>query len=169
MDYYQKYLENAIRFLSYRPRSEKEVRDNLLKKKASSEIIEQVIRWLKEQRFLNDEEFARWWVEQRTSFKPKGARIIKLELKQKGIAQDIIEAAFSHAETEEQVHLGMAKDAIVRNELDVAKEIVKKKLHKYKHLPKFEIYQKLGSHLARRGFDWDSIKSSIDDVLRDGV
>ncbi len=157
MDYYQKYLESAIRFLGYRPRSEKEVKDNLLKKKAPTEIIDKIISWLKEQRFLNDEEFAKWWIEQRTTFRPKGIRIVKLELKQKGIGQDIIDKVLQSSELR------------IQNDDESAKKIVEKKIGKYKDLPKYEIYQKLGAHLARRGFDWDTIKSSIDEVLRDGV
>lgn len=150
---YQKYLESAVRFLSFRPRSEKEVRDNLLKKKASSEIIDKVVNWLKEQRFVNDEEFVKWWIEQRGKFRPKGTRIIKMELIQKGIAQEIIEKLMANGEENREIELNMAK------------KIVKKKLPKYRSLEKREIYNKLGSHLARKGFDWDTIKKSIDDEL----
>ena len=149
-DLYKKYLDTALHFLSFRPRSEKEVRDNLIKKKAPMEIIEQVITRLKVHRFVNDEEFVRWWIEQRSKFRPKGMRIIKLELKH------IIENAMVPQETDEP-----SSD----NDLVMAKKIVEKKLPKYKGMEKREIYQKLGAYLARKGFDWDTIKKVIDDVL----
>lgn len=152
-DLFQKYLESAIHFLSYRMRSEKEVRDNLIKKKASPEIIEKVITWLKEQRFVNDREFARLWIESRARSQPKSLRIIQMELRQKGVSKDILSEVATHPDT------------VVGSDLDRAKKLVEKKIGKYKDLPKHELYQKLGAVLARRGFSWDIIKRSIDDVI----
>src|SRR3989344_6604171 len=86
-----KFYNKALKFLSYRPRSEKEIRDKLKKKKASEETINKIILRLKENNFINDEEFVRWWIEQRTNFKPRSLRLIKMELKQKGVSNDLIE------------------------------------------------------------------------------
>jgi regulatory protein len=149
-DIYKKYLDSILHFLSFRPRSEKEIRDNLIKKKASQEIIEQIITWLKQQKFLDDEEFTRWWIEQRSKFRPKSMRIIKLELKQKGIAQQVIDGVVEDPESK------------IQNDLESAKKIVEKKFPKYKGLSKYELYQKLGAVLARKGFNWETIKKSID-------
>lgn len=154
-DLYQKYLDSALHFLSYRPRSEKEITDNLKKKKAPQTIIDQIISWLKEQRFINDSDFARWWIEQRTLYRPKGIRVIKMELKQKGVGQEIIDAVFQNNESE------------IMNQDEIARRIVEKKLPKYKSLEKREIYKKLGGHLARKGFDWETIKKSINKVMED--
>lgn len=154
---YKRFLDKALRYLAYRPRSEKEVRDALIKKKAPASVIDKIIQWLKEKRFINDDEFARWWIEQRARFKPKGARIIKMELMQKGLHYDIIASAFENIE----------EDSI--SEEEQVKKIVMKKIGKYSLLPKQEIYKKLGAFLARRGYSWEIIKSSIDDVLSKGV
>ncbi len=161
-DLFDKYLNKAFHFLSFRARSEKEVRDNLLKKKAPEEIIERVINSLKENRFLNDEDFAKLFIEQRLRFRPKGMRIIKMELKQKGIDQEIIDEAISKASIDDESNP-------VNNDLDSAKKLVEKKLPRYKDMEKQIIYQKLGAFLARRGFNWDTIKKSIDDALDDEV
>lgn len=150
---YRKFLDKTLHFLSFRPRSEKEVRDNLTKKKAPLEIVDQIITRLKEQRFLDDEEFTRWWIEQRSKFRPRGIRVIKLELKQKGIAREVIDSVIQNSEFR------------IQNDLDSAKKIVTKKLAKYKDLQKYEIYQKLGGILARKGFDWETIKESIDAIM----
>ncbi len=154
MDQFEKYLDKAYKFLTYRPRSEKEVRDNLKKMKAPQDIIESVITFLKGKKYLNDEEFAKWWIEQRIKFKQKSKKVLRIELLQKGIEKELIIKLIE--ETEEKP---------IRD-IDQAKEIVEKKIKKYKGLPKAEVYHKLGAYLARQGFDWETIRSSIDAVLK---
>lgn len=154
MDEFEKYFLKAVYFLKFRPRSEKEVRDKLKQKKAPPEIIERVIATLSEQKFLNDLEFAKLWVRQRVSLKPRSKRIIVLELRQKGIDKDLIE----------EVLLDPGEDQKV-DDLLQARKLVSSKIHRYKGLQRQELYQKLGGFLARRGFNWDTIKQSIDEEL----
>lgn len=73
----------AINYISYRPRSEWEVRDHL--KKKDCEDIDTVIEKLKKIGQINDDEFAKWWVDQRSTFRPKGSQMLNLELRRKGI------------------------------------------------------------------------------------
>jgi len=162
MDEFEKYLNKSLRFLSFRPRSEKEVREKLLSKKAPQEIIERIVIQLKDQNFLNDEDFAKWFIEQRLRFNPKGLRIIKMELKQKGIDQELIGDAVNNLSKDEN-------GESLNNDFESAKKLVEKKMPKYKGLEKQIIYQKLGAFLARRGFDWETIKKSIDDGLSNEV
>jgi regulatory protein len=166
-DLYKRYFDSSLHFLSFRPRSEKEVRVNLLKKSAPQEIIDKILNWLKEHRFVNDEEFVRWWMEERLRFKPKAIRIIKLELKQKGISKEIIEKIMANGP--DQIGIPNGNDHRdkyqMSNDFESAKKIVEKRLPKYKGLKKYEIYKKLGSYLAQKGFDWDTIKKSIDDAF----
>jgi len=96
-EHYEKYLNLAYYYLSIRSRSEKEMRDYLSKKKASEEIVEKIIASLKEHKFLNDETFARSFVLNRARLKPKGKALLKIELRQKGIADDIIQTVLSEA------------------------------------------------------------------------
>lgn len=157
---FEKFYNIALRFLSYRPRSEKEVRDRLIRKKIDSQIIEKIIAKLKEKKFLNDEEFAKWWIEQRTKVRPKAIRVITLELKQKGISNEIIESLLSKdVSSEEQVS----------NDLELANKLIEKRIERFRNSSKQEIYQKLGSYLSRRGFDWETIKQSIDELFSKGV
>lgn len=165
--FFDKYYNLALRYLSFRPRSEKEIRDYLAKKstygrsavggKKMDILIDKIIEKLKEQRFLNDEEFARMWVESRIRSKPRAWRLIKIELKQKGISDEIIESATQSSEVSSQ------------SDEEMAKAIVEKKINKYKNLPKQEAYQKLGRILAGKGFDWDTIKKVVDGFYRDRV
>ena len=147
----------ALRFLSYRTRSEKEVREKLKLKQAEPGIIEKVISKLKEKRFINDEEFARQWIENRERFKPRSLRLIKLELRQKGIKGEILEKVIQDLDFNSE------------SELEQAKRLVEKRIDKVRDLPKQEIYQKLGRFLASKGFNWDTIKKAIDEVLDKGV
>ncbi|KKQ29784.1 MAG: Regulatory protein RecX [Candidatus Levybacteria bacterium GW2011_GWA2_37_36] len=150
---FEKFYNKALEFLSYRPRSEKEVRDKLKTKKVELEVIDRIISKLKEKKFINDEEFTKGWTESRLRFKPRSVRLIKLELKQKGIDPETIN------------NLQLTID----NDLESARKLVEKKIGRLEGLPKQEIYQKLGRYLASKGFDWDTIKKSIDAVLDKGV
>jgi regulatory protein len=146
-------LNRALRFLSFRPRSEKEINDYLKKKQIDSITSQKVISKLKESNFLNDVEFAKWWVEQRTLIKPRAWRIIKIELKQKGISSEIIEELNINSDPEEI------------NDLSMAVKLAQKRLSRYKNLPRQEIYQKLGRFLISKGFSYDTVKRSIDEVF----
>ncbi|OGH24346.1 MAG: hypothetical protein A3B47_01105 [Candidatus Levybacteria bacterium RIFCSPLOWO2_01_FULL_39_24] len=162
MDNFEKFYNKALEFLSYRPRSEKEVRDRLkLKTQKSklksstqnSKLIDSIVEKLKEKKFIDDEGFAKGWVESRLRFKPRSLRLIQLELKQKGIDQEIIN------------NLQLTDDS----DLKSAKQLVGKRIERLKGLPRQKIYEKLGRYLASKGFNWDTIKKSIDEILDKGV
>jgi regulatory protein len=83
--------ERALNFLSYRPRSEAEVRRNLRKKDVTDEAIEAVVERLTRAGMLDDREFARYWVENRLQFNPRGARALGHEMREKGVPVSIID------------------------------------------------------------------------------
>lgn len=154
---FDKYYNYSLRFLSYRPRSEKELKDKLKIKKVEFSIIERIILKLKEHNFLNDEEFTKWWIDQRTTFRPRSLRLIKIELKQKGILNDVIDNIIQNSEYK------------IKNEKEKAYKLIEKKMERLKDLPRQEVYQKAGSFLARRGFDMDTIHSVIDEFYKKRV
>lgn len=149
---YLKFYDHALKFLSYRPRSEKELRDWFRRKEVGEETQKMITDKLKHLGFLNDEEFAKWWIEQRTSFRPSGARLLKMELKQKGISDEIMAKWLDGY---------MAQG----NEKELIKKVVEKKLKSLKHLKEPELKQKLFQALARRGFSWEIIKEVLGEVL----
>jgi regulatory protein len=148
MDTLDKFYERTLRFLSFRPRSEKEIRDYLKKKNSDDLTSKKIIEKLKEHKFLNDEEFAKWWIEQRTRVKPRADRVIKFELKQKGIDPFIIEELIGDNE---------------KSDFDKAFALAEKRM---KRLEKIEdkkiVFEKLGRFLASKGFNYDIIKEVID-------
>ncbi len=104
--------DGVYHFLSYRPRSEKEIRDYLNKKELKEEEKEKIIKGLREEKLVDDLEFARWFLEQRQNFRPKGSYILRQELRQKGIDQKIIDWVLPDKEKE----LKLAKKALEKAE-----------------------------------------------------
>jgi regulatory protein len=141
-DEYQKCLKKAFDILAIRLNSEKEIRIKLLKK-FNYPTVKRVIERLIELRYINDEYFVKSWVESRE--RGRGAFVLKRELKQKGISEDLINSQFSDRDKE--------------NDLENARELIKKK--KYDSLEGEERYKKIAGFLARRGFDYEIIKQLI--------
>lgn len=154
MDLYNKYLNKTLHFLSFRGRSEKEIRDYLQKHKAPIEIIRKIIAHCKNYGFINDEKFVLDWIHSRSTYRLKSKRIIKIELIKKGVDPEIIEKVLNNGSDKEL------------NDREQAKKLVEKRLTRYKGLPREVIFQKLAGFLARRGFDWETSKDAIDGVLR---
>ena len=154
---YLKLRDYSLKLLSFRPRSIKEISDKLKqyssKKKISEETIDQVINYLKDQKFLNDEEFVQWWFTQRKSFRPKGFQLIKLELMRKGIDKELIERFFADSKNKGE------------DEFFSAMRVIEKKINLLKNLHKEEKKAKIIRLLATRGFSWEVIYHVIDEVL----
>jgi len=151
MDNFEKFYKKALNFLSFRPRSEKELRDYLKKKKCDELTSQRIIENLKDHKFLSDEEFAKWWIEQRTFIKPKAARIIKMELKQKGIDNDLIEQILKDGK---------------ESDFEKARKLAEKRMPRYSKIEeKRKVYEKLGRFLISKGFDYDIIKQVIDQIF----
>jgi regulatory protein len=89
-DKVERAYERALNFLSYRPRSEDEVRRNLRQKDVEDEVVEVVVERLTRAGLLDDREFARYWVENRLQFNPRGARALRHELRGKGVSASVI-------------------------------------------------------------------------------
>ena len=84
----------------------------MAKKKLGEEERERIIKRLKEEKLIDDLEFARWFLEQRQIFRPKGSYALKQELRQKGIGEKIIDQVLPNREEE----LSLAKKALVKAE-----------------------------------------------------
>lgn len=143
-----KAYDKALKFLGYRVRSEKEIRDKLTEKEFDPKIIEETISRLKKVGQVDDEKFTLTWIKDRSAIKPEGRYLITRELKQKGISQEIIDKILKKMLPEDK-------------EFKIAFKTASKKAKIYKNLPKQEFNQKLSAHLARRGFSWEIIKRTL--------
>lgn len=136
--------EAALRYLEVRPRSEQELRRQLIKKKYPEEIINQVVARLGDVQLVGDRAFARYWVENREGFKPRSKRALGYELRQKGVdAQEIARAVKKI------------------DERDSAYRAAQPKALRWKDLDAAIFRQKLGGFLARRGFDYSVTRETV--------
>ncbi len=92
----------AMFFLGYRARSEAEVVARLKREEWSDEVIVRVLQKLREQGFLNDENFSVQWVENRSHSRPRGARMLQQELRMKGVDKEIIAVSMPDADEESE-------------------------------------------------------------------
>jgi len=149
MNNFDKFYNKALHFLSFRPRSEKEIRDYLKKNKSDEETTLLIIEKLKDYKFLDDLEFSRRWLEQRTKINLKSKRIIELELKQKGITKEIIDEIKIKANDDKEIALKLAE----------------KRFERFKNEPRQKQYEKMFRFLSSKGFDYDTIKQVVDRIL----
>lgn len=154
---YEKLLNAGFRFISFRPRSEKEITGFLQKKlhtwhTTAPAVLTKVLDRFRELGYIDDKKFIAWWVEQRNTHRPKGKRVIIQELQQKGINKSVIEEV-----------LAESPDGL--DQIELAKQAVSKKLDLWKKLPKLDKKRKIYDYLTRRGFSIDTIRCVIDEVL----
>jgi regulatory protein len=142
--------EAALVFLGYRPRSEKEVRDRLRRGGYEQDAIEHAIARLHEWRYLDDADFARRWVENRTMHRPRGRRLLQQELRHKGIDGQIARDAIDDAGLDETA---------------AAEVLARRRLPSYAADEPAAIRRRLGAYLARRGYGYDVIRIALDRAL----
>ena len=133
----------ALEYVARRMRSEGELRDYFRRKKYEPELADQILAKLARGGYVDDAEFARRWVENRRLLKATSARRLQLELQQKKVSSDIIQATLAEDETDER---------------QVLRELVFKK----RKQSRYQDDQKLIAYLARQGFSYDDIKTALD-------
>ena len=138
----------ALRFLSYRQRSEKEIRDKLRSKRISTGNIDKIIKSLSELNFINDEQFAKLFLESYLNKKPMGRRLISMKLLEKGIKKDIVENVLIENYKEE-------------DELVKCNELLKKYIKKVKSKNEMEKKRKCYKYLLSRGFENEIVREII--------
>ena len=143
----QKTLDKLLRFATLRPRSQKEINDWLKKKKVHESLYLRLLKKLKSLKLVDDEKFAKWWIEQRSNFRPKPKRTLNFELRTKGIKKEIIEEVLEEANIDEE---------------KMARELLEKKAYKWHALPRRQAGQKISQYLAGKGFEWDTVSNVVD-------
>jgi regulatory protein len=148
----------ALEYTMLRPHSAREIKDYLWKKTrttkvrsrrtgevyeregVSSALTDRVFTRLLEKKYIDDEKFARWWVENRNLRKGASMRKIMNELRAKGFEASVIDSAIGESE---------------RTDDDELAKIILKKRAKYPD------DQKLIQYLMRQGFSYDTIKLAL--------
>ena len=142
--------QQAMLFLSYRARSESEIRQNLSKHEFPQDVIEQTLERLRENQLANDQQFARAWIENRNTFRPRSRRALQMELRQKGLSDETSQSALE----------GLDEEAL-------AYEAGLKKARRLQSEEWSEFRKKLSEHLARRGFPYSVIASVVSRIWKE--
>ena len=140
----EKAYQQAMLFLSYRARSEAEIRKNLEKHQIPPAVLDETIQRLREARLVDDEQFAQSWVANRSEFRPRSRRALAVELKRKGLAESAIKSA---------------TEAV--DEKALAYAAAQKRVRRLEGLEWIEFRKKLGEFLARRGFAYEVIAPTV--------
>lgn len=141
---YYEAKELALGYLARRPRSTAEVGRYLRQKGFASTVIERVIARLQALGYLDDRAFAAFWVEQRTTFRPRGRMALRHELRQKGIPDAVIDEALSQVDEEASAWAAL-----------------RPQLRRWQHLDWPTFREKAAAYLARRGFPYDIIRDVV--------
>jgi len=145
-------LSAASRFIAYRPRSEQELRQRLVRRGFDAATVSAALSRLREQGLLDDAAFARYWTENRQSFSPRSLRLTQLELRQKGVKAEFIDQATGVIDDGESAYRAALKKA--------------GRLHE----PDYQGFRrKLGEYLQRRGFGYEAINSAVKRLWQEKV
>ena len=139
----------ALTFLAYRPRSEGEIRQRLRRNEHTDEVIEQVLERLRGWRYVDDADFSRRWIENRAEHRPRGTRLLSQELRAKGVDPNLAAEAIDEAEI---------------NELDDALALARDRLRQLGGLDQITRERRLSGFLGRRGYGFDVIRETINQV-----
>ena len=149
-DHFHRCMNAATHYLSYRPRSEFELRGRLHQRGFDGDSVEAVIAKLKEQGSVDDTTFAQFWKDNRESFSPRSQWLTKLELRRKGVASDIID----------QVVDGIDDD-------DSAYRAALSKAHSLPLSGHQNFRRRLGEYLKRRGFGYGVINHTLEQLWQE--
>jgi regulatory protein len=138
-------VDSAARFLGHRPRSVAEVRKNLKEKDFEPGVIDKALERLTAMGYLDDRAFAKYWVENRTHFKPLGAAALRFELRQKGIADALVREVLETVDDENGAY-----------------EAASPLLKRMRGMDRRTARQKISTTLARRGFAYDVVRTALD-------
>lgn len=150
-DAISKAYDRAVRFLATRPRSIAEIRRKLREKDVANAVIDLVIGRLQNMGYVDDEAFARFWVQNRDSHNPRGTTALRYELRQKGIDDTIIETVLEDFDPSDAVMRAARQKARSLNNIAEAQSF----------------RQKLSSYLMRRGFTYDVVQPVVNILIEE--
>ena len=141
----------AMRLLSYRPRSESELRQRLARRGAPADLVDGAISRLRELGLVDGTAFARTWVESRSRLSPRSRRLLRRELQAKGIDGEAAREALGQLDDE-----------------DTALRAAERRATAMRELPYPEFRRRLGDFLRRRGFDSATVRRTVERLWQDG-
>jgi len=181
LSWQEELYNQTLTYLSSRPHSQREVNDYLkrrifsLKRKQLASALAETIDWgkivptlinksmdrLKKNKFVDDREFVLWWIKQRLAFRPRGKMALRLELRQKGVASEIIDEL-------------LAKEDLISTSIEeeAARRLAQKIWQRFKphqEVDRQELFdrkKRLWQRLVSRGFSYEVVKTIVDDLVK---
>lgn len=139
----------AYRLLSYRQRSNNEMTQRLKKKGFTANTIKKTVEYLNALNYLNDENFARFWIQSKIESKPVGWSLLCYQLRQKGVAEEISDRVLNE-------YAGQY------DEREAAGKLASLRRRHYKNLKPTKFKRRLYDYLRRRGFSLETIIQAIE-------
>ncbi|MFC1944572.1 regulatory protein RecX [Chloroflexota bacterium] len=150
LDPFSRCINAALRYLSYRPRSEAELRARLFAHGFGAGVVEEVLSRLRDKDLVDDTDFASFWVENRESFSPRSRRALEMELRGKGISPHII-----------------ARATAAVDEMESAYRAARTKCRSKRFSDIYEFRRRLAPALRRLGFDHEVIAETVNRLWRE--
>ncbi len=148
-------LKYAFKIISISPKTERQIFKKLEEKSFSPEIINDIIKTLKNQGYVNDEKYAAEWIEGKNRRHPIGKILAEKELREKGIEDSIIKKTL-----DEKMPLSKERELAE----SIAAEKMKKENRKTRGAGKRKILAKISFFLSGRGFDCDIISNILEKI-----
>ena len=142
----------ALRLLSFRPRSEAELRQRLARRGTHPVLVDESIDRLRHSGLVDDEAFARSWVESRDQVSPRSRRLLAAELRGKGVARQIVQESLADLDEEDAAYRAAARRA-----------------RSLATLPYADFRRRLGDFLLRRGFGYETVRSTVTRLWKEVV
>lgn len=148
-DQQEQAYERALHYLGYRPRSRREVVRYLEGKGFSNTAVASALERLEHFGYVDDEAFARFWIDSRERHRPRGEFALRFELKAKGIPDAIIDEMLSGYD-----------------ETEPAWRAIRPKLHAWSRGDEFELKKKVHAFLNRRGFTYSTCEAVLERAVK---
>lgn len=142
--------ERVLNYLGYRPRSRSEVQQYLKRRDVPEELVPPLIDRLQNSGLLDDEAFARYWVENRESFRPRGVRSLRFELRRKGVDDSVADGAVSGLDEPDSAYRAAENRARRMTAMDYT-----------------TFRRRLEGFLQRRGFSYGVSRDVVDRLWRE--
>ncbi len=142
-------FQNALKVLSFRPRSIFEVQKKLKDYGFDETVINSVLERLKQNGLLEDQSFAQTWIENRTVFHPRSRKLMALELRQKGVPDEVVQNALAAGVVDDET---MAYQSAIQY------------VRRLRGLEWPEFRKKLSAYLLRRGFSFETVSPVVRQV-----
>jgi regulatory protein len=137
-------MATAMRLLVLRPRSEKEMREALQRRRVQQDLLAETMARLTELRLLDDGEFARSYVDQRDRTSPRSRRVLRAELRSRGVTPQAADQPLADVD-----------------DGDAAYRAAGKRARTLTALPYADFQRRLGNFLLRRGFGYETSRETV--------